>query len=256
MFGRIPGFTNHIFPSSSVPYLSLTANIGLCLYLFIIGLEIDPSIIRRNARVSIMVSLAGVMLPFAIGCGVSAIIYNHFISHTTNFHYFMLFIGVSYSITAFPVLCRILSALKLLDTTVGLIVLSAGVANDVIGWSLLALAVAFVNATSGLTALWTFLACLAYSLFLFFPIRWGLLWLARKTGSTIHGPSMAYMTVVMIVLWGSAFFTDIIGVNAIFGRSGSGKFRIRLTCLVPQVRSWLVLSSLVRVVYPLPLRKS
>lgn len=219
-FGRIPGFTNHIFPTSSVPYLSLTANIGLCLFLFIIGLEIDPSVIRRNARLSIVVSLAGVLLPFGVGCGISAALYHYFIGPPINFNYFMLFIGVSFSITAFPVLCRILSALKLLDTTVGLIALSAGVANDVIGWSLLALAVSFVNATSGLTALWTFLTCLAYTLFLLFPVRWALLWLARKTGSSAHGPTMFYMTVVMLVLWASAFFTDIVGVNAIFGAFG------------------------------------
>lgn len=129
----------------------------------------------------------------------------------------MLFIGVSFSITAFPVLCRILSALQLLETTVGLIVLSAGVANDVIGWTLLALAVSFVNAASSLTALWTFLTCVAYTLFLLFPTKWALLWLARKTSSVVHGPTMFYMTVVMLVLWGSAFFTDIVGVNAIFG---------------------------------------
>lgn len=139
----------------------------------------------------------------------------------------MLFIGVSYSITAFPVLCRILSALKLLETTVGLIALSAGVANDVIGWSLLALAVAFVNATSGLTALWTFLTCVAYTLFLLFPVKWALRWLARKTGSTVHGPTMIYMSVVMLVLWGSAFFTDIVGVNAIFGALEPSSFDCR-----------------------------
>lgn len=166
-----------------------------------------------------MVSLAGVLPPFAIGCGISVAIYHNFIDPSKNFNYFMLFIGVTYSITAFPVLCRILSSLKLLETTVGLIALSAGVANDVIGWSLLALAVAFVNATSGLTALWTFLTCLAYTLFLLFPVKWVLLRLARKTGSTVHGPTMIYMTVVMLVLWGSAFFTDIVGVNAIFGAS-------------------------------------
>ncbi|KAF9240266.1 Sodium/hydrogen exchanger family-domain-containing protein [Melanogaster broomeanus] len=216
-FGRIPGFTNHIFPAASISYLSLTAQIGLCLFLFIIGLEIDPSVIKRNARLSVVVSLAGVVLPFGVGCGISVAIYNNFIDPSQNFNHLMLFVGVSFSITAFPVLCRILTALKLLDTTVGLIVLSAGVANDVIGWSLLALAVAFVNATSGLTALWTFLSGLAFTLFLLFPTKWALLWLARKTGSTVHGPTMPYMTVVMLVLWGSAFFTDIVGVNAIFG---------------------------------------
>ncbi|KAH7885510.1 Sodium/hydrogen exchanger family-domain-containing protein [Phlebopus sp. FC_14] len=217
-FGRIPGFTEHIFPAASLPYLSLVANIGLCLFLFIIGLEIDASIISRNARLSIVVSLSGILLPFGIGCAISLPLYTHLISSTVHFPYFMLFVGVTFAITAFPVLCRILSALKLLDTTVGLIVLSAGVANDVISWSLLALCVAFVNASSGLTALYTFLVCVAFTLVLLFPVKRVLLWLARRTGSTAgEGPTMGYMTVVMLVLWASAFFTDIVGVNAIFG---------------------------------------
>lgn len=63
-FGRIPGFTQHIFPEDSRPYLSLTANIGLCLFLFLVGLEIDTDIIRRNARLSVTIALAGMCLPF------------------------------------------------------------------------------------------------------------------------------------------------------------------------------------------------
>jgi len=218
-FGRIPGFTKHVFPSQSIPYLTLVANIGLCLFLFIIGLEIDASIIRRNARLSVIVSLAGIILPFGIGSAISIPIYNRFIDPSVHFPYFMLFVGVTYSITAFPVLCRILTELKLLETTVGLIVLSAGVANDVVAWSLLALSIALVNATSGLTALWTFLVCFAFTLILLFPVKKAMLWLARKTGSTVNGPTMFYMTVVMLVLWASSFFTDIVGVNAIFGQS-------------------------------------
>ncbi|KAI5991153.1 Sodium/hydrogen exchanger family-domain-containing protein [Pisolithus albus] len=216
-FGRIPGFTNHIFPAASLPYLTLVANIGLCLFLFIIGLEIDASIIRRNARLSVVVSLAGILLPFGIGAAISHPLYKQFIDPSVHYPYFMLFVGVTYAITAFPVLCRILTELQLLDTTVGLIVLSAGVANDVIAWTLLALSVSLVNATSGLTALWTFLVCVAFALLLLFPVKRVMLWLARKTGSTVNGPTMFYMTVVMLLVWASSFFTDIVGVNAIFG---------------------------------------
>ncbi|KIJ07232.1 hypothetical protein PAXINDRAFT_19572 [Paxillus involutus ATCC 200175] len=216
-FGRIPGFTEHIFPAVSLPYLSLVANIGLCLFLFLIGLEIDASIIKRNARMSVIVSLAGIALPFALGAALSLPLYNHFIDPSVPFAYFMLFTGVAYSITAFPVLCRILTELKLLDTNVGVVVLSAGVGNDVVGWTLLALTVALVNDGSGLTALWTLLICIAFTIFLLWPVKSFLLWLARKTGSTENGPTMFYMTVVMILLWACAFFADIVGVNAIFG---------------------------------------
>ncbi|KAG0694775.1 Sodium/hydrogen exchanger family-domain-containing protein [Suillus ampliporus] len=216
-FGRIPGFTQHIFPSQSLPYLSLVANIGLCLFLFIIGLEIDASIIKRNARMSAIVALAGMALPFGLGSALSVPLYHHFIDPSVQFTHFMLFTGVAYSITAFPVLCRILTELNLLDTNVGVIVLSAGVGNDVVGWTLLALSVALVNAGSGLTALWILLTCVAFTIFLLLVVKRAMLWLARATGSTDNGPTTFYMTVVMILLWACAFFTDIVGVNAIFG---------------------------------------
>lgn len=218
--GRIPGFTQHIFPSDSLPYLSLVANIGLVLFLFLVGLEIDVQSIRKNARQSLTISLGGILLPFGIGAGMSKLIYNQFVlpvNPGTSFGHFMLFTCVAYSITAFPVLCRILTELKLLDTTVGICVLSAGVGNDIVGWTLLALSVALVNAGSGLTALYVLLCCIGWTLFLLFPVKKLLYILARRTGSIDSGPTMFFMTVSMLVVFGSAFFTDAIGVHAIFG---------------------------------------
>lgn len=216
-FGRIPGFTEHIFPADSRPYLSLVANIGLCLFLFLVGLEIDSAVIKRNARLSTAVALAGMVIPFGLGAGLSVALYKEFMDQSVQFTHFMLFTGVAYSITAFPVLCRILTELKLLDTTVGIVVLSAGVGNDIIGWTLLALSVALVNAGSGLMALWILLTCVGWTLFLLLPVKFALHWLARRTGSIENGPSMFFMTVTILILFGSAFMTDIIGVHAIFG---------------------------------------
>lgn len=184
-FGRIPGFTAHIFPPQSLPYFTLVADIGLCLFLFLVGLEIDVAVIKRNARLSATVAISGMVLPFGIGAGLSRAIYKEFISPDVQFTHFMLFTGVAYSITAFPVLCRILTELKLLDTTVGIVVLSAGVGNDVVGWVLLALSVALVNAGSGLLALYILLICVGWAIFLFFPVKMALKWLARKTGSSL-----------------------------------------------------------------------
>ncbi|OBZ68862.1 K(+)/H(+) antiporter 1 [Grifola frondosa] len=205
-FGRIPGFTEHIFPEASRPYLSLVANIGLCLFLFLVGLEIDAAVIRRNARLSVTVALAGMCLPFGLGAALSVPLYHTFIPSSVKFTNFMLFTGVAYSITAFPVLCRILTELKLLDTTVGIVVLSAGVGNDIIGWTLLALSVALVNAGSGLMALWILLTCVGWTLLLLFPVKLDREW-------TNH----VFLTTIILLVFGSAFFTDIIGVHAIFG---------------------------------------
>jgi Kef-type K+ transport system membrane component KefB len=166
---------------------------------------------------SATVAFAGMVLPFGLGAALAVPLYNNFISSDVKFTHFMLFTGVAYSITAFPVLCRILTELKLLDTTVGVVVLSAGVANDIVGWTLLALSVALVNAGSGVTALYILLTCVGWTLVLLFPVKMAMAWLARQTGSIENGPTMFFMTMTILLVFGSAFFTDIIGVHAIFG---------------------------------------
>jgi Kef-type K+ transport system membrane component KefB len=100
----------------------------------------------------------------------------------------------------------------------GVVVLSAGVANDVVGWILLALAVGLVNGGGGIQALYILLTCVAFAIALLTVGRWAIAWLARKTGSIEQGaPSIFFLTTVILVLFGSAFFTDIIGVSSIFG---------------------------------------
>lgn len=177
-------------------------------------MEIDGTIVKRNWKTSSFIAIAGMAVPFGLGAALSVPLYHTFISSSVKFTNFMLFTGVAYSITAFPVLCRILTELKLLDTNVGIIVLSAGVGNDVVGWVLLALSVALVGAGSGLTALWILLVCVAWALFLFLVVRHVVYWLAVRTGSIDNGPTVFFMTVIFLLMFGSAFFTDIIGVSS------------------------------------------
>lgn len=137
---------------------------------------------------------------------------------------------------AFPVLCRILTELKLLQSQVGIVVLSAGVANDVVGWILLALCVAIVNAGSGITALYVLLTCVAYVLFLVYAVRPSFLWLLRRSGSLHSGPTQSVVALTVLMVFASAFFTGIIGVHPIFGAflmglicPHEGGFAIKLT---------------------------
>ncbi|KAK8877544.1 K(+)/H(+) antiporter 1 [Apiospora arundinis] len=221
VMGRIPGFKNAIFPDASIPNLTLVANIGLVLYLFSIGLETDVAFLLSNWRVATSVAVGGLVLPFAVGCGLAWGIYHQFADDVgvqpIAFSTYMLFVGVAIAITAFPVLCRILTELKLLETSVGVITLSAGVANDVVGWVLLALCVALANAGNGLTALWILLCCLGYMLFLMYAVKPVLTWVLRRTGNIDNGPSQSAIGLVLLVALASAFFTAIIGVHAIFG---------------------------------------
>lgn len=216
--GRIPGFTQHIFPPPSLPYLNLVSTLGLVLFLFLVGLEVDVRVVRRCAKPSIAISVAGMILPFGLGAAVSVGIYNSFIDkNNVSFGHFVLFTGVAMAITAFPVLARILTETKLLYTKVGVIVLAAGVGNDVVGWILLALTVALVNADTGLTALYILLCAVGWVLILFLVIKPALIWLARRTGSFENGPNQVMIMITLLLVLVSAWITDIIGVHPIFG---------------------------------------
>ncbi|KIJ57015.1 hypothetical protein M422DRAFT_198385 [Sphaerobolus stellatus SS14] len=218
VMGRIPSFSNNIFPQQSIPLLTLTSTVGLVLFLFLIGMEVDIRVLKRNAKYSLSISAAGIVLPFGLGVLLAIALFKQFSEEGVQFGHFLLFVGVAVSITAFPVLCRILTDLNLLDDHVGVIVLSAGVGNDVVGWVLLALAVALTNAGSGLAALWILLTGVAFCLFMFWPVRMALVWLAKRTGSLQSGsPTPLMMTTVLLLILVSAFFTDVIGIHPIFG---------------------------------------
>ncbi|KAM0792622.1 hypothetical protein ACM66B_005282 [Microbotryomycetes sp. NB124-2] len=218
VFGRIPGFTRRIFPPPSIPLLNLVANIGLILFLFLVGMETDFGVFRRNYKASVSISAVGMVIPFGMGAAVSVGVYNNFVSSSTNFGTFLLFVGVANAITAFPVLARILTELDLLSNHVGVTVLAAGVGNDVVGWVLLALAIALVNASSGLLVLYIILTSIGWILALFFIGKPMLHWLGRKTNSyTENGPSQAMTCATLFLALASSWVTDRIGIHAIFG---------------------------------------
>ncbi|BGP18796.1 hypothetical protein JCM10213_003452 [Rhodosporidiobolus nylandii] len=217
-FGQIPHFTEHIFPQSSITYLTLLSEIGLVLFLFCVGMEADMGLLRRNFRPAMSVSLAGLAIPFGIGCAVSVGLFGQFGEEGVKFTTFMTFIGTSSSITALPVLARILGELQLMQDKVGLVALAAGVVNDVIGWALLALSIALANAGKGVVVVYILLTLVGWMLFLFFACRPALVYCARVTGSYgPAGPTQNFVCACLVVVFASAFFCEVIGISAIFG---------------------------------------
>ncbi|KAI9258471.1 Sodium/hydrogen exchanger family-domain-containing protein [Sporodiniella umbellata] len=155
-------------------------------------------------------------LPFGLGCAVSVGLYKLQNQPNVSFGSFILFLGVALSITAFPVLARILAELKLLKTRVGGITMAAGLVNDCTAWVLLALVVALLNSNEGLEALYVFLTAIGFTLFLILAI--GPLYRRLCIYTRYEqGPSPLLMTVTLIIVLLSAFVTDIIGIHAIFG---------------------------------------
>ncbi|KAF3907160.1 hypothetical protein ABW21_db0206596 [Orbilia brochopaga] len=195
----------------------------IVVFIVQVGLEVDFRVMMHNWQVAVGVGAFGIVLPFGLGAALAVGLYNEFgsdqgVNKDVNFGVFLLFVAVAFSITAFPVLCRILTELKLLSTNVGLIVLAAGVSNDVVGWILLALTVALVNAGSGITALWVLLVAVGYILFLFFCVQPVFHWWLRRTGSLgSNGPTQGALTITLLMVLISAWFADVIGIHPIFG---------------------------------------
>jgi len=249
---RIPGFQAAIFPTASLPILSTAANLGLILFLFLVALEVDMRLFMSHWRVALSVGLAGMLIPFVLGCAIAWGLYNQFRTDPDivyiKFPVYMLFIGTALSITAFPVLCRILTELNLLGTPVGVTVLAAGVGNDITGWILLALCVVLVNNGAGIVALWVLLSCVAWILFLVFAVRPAFLWILRRTGSIQNGPTQGMVALTILMVLTSAWFTGIIGVHPIFGAflaglicPHEGGFSIKLTEKIEDLVSVLFL---------------
>ncbi|KAK3945544.1 putative K(+)/H(+) antiporter protein [Diplogelasinospora grovesii] len=218
---RIPGFQQAIFPTESMAVFNNVANLGLIIFLFLVALEVDIRLFTNNWRAAVSVGLAGMILPFGLGYAIAYGLFHQFHNDGTtsniSFGVYGLFIGTALAITAFPVLCRILTELKLLRSNVGVTVLAAGVGNDVTGWVLLALCVALVNNSSGLAALWALLCCVGWIIFLTFAVRPPFMWLLRRTGSLQNGPTQGMVALTMLMVLASAWFTGIIGVHPIFG---------------------------------------
>ncbi|KAJ4985198.1 K+ homeostasis protein kha1 [Stagonosporopsis vannaccii] len=229
IMGRIPNFTNTIFPKESMAGFTLAANIGLIFYLFLVGLEIDIRFLVRNWRTAISVASLDMAIPFGLGYALAYGLYRQFRDEPNivniNFATFGLFVAIAIAITAFPVLCRILSSLNLLNSNVGVVTLTSGIANDVIGWVLLALCVTLVNSGNGITALYVLLAATGYAVFLAYAVRPGFTWILRKTHSLENGPSQGVVALIILMVLISAFFTDIIGAHSVFGA-----FMIGLMC--------------------------
>ncbi|KAF3761285.1 hypothetical protein M406DRAFT_216239, partial [Cryphonectria parasitica EP155] len=221
---RIPGFQNAIFPTASMPILNNVANLGLIIFLFLVGLEVDVRLLTSNWRVALTVGLAGMAIPFGLGIAIAKGLYEQFrvaeadvSTDPIEFGVYALFIGTALAITAFPVLCRILTDLNLLGTSVGVTVLAAGIGNDVTGWILLALCVALVNNATGLAALWALLCVVGWALFLCYAVRPCFIWCLRRTGSLEKGPTQGMVALTLGIALVSAWFTGIIGVHPIFG---------------------------------------
>ncbi|XP_009595814.1 cation/H(+) antiporter 15-like isoform X1 [Nicotiana tomentosiformis] len=215
VLGRSSKFANTIFPQRSVMVLETMANIGLLYFLFLVGVEMDIDVIRRNGKKSLIIAIAGMVLPFIVGSSFSFML--HETSQHTKEGTFILFLGLSLSVTAFPVLARILAELKLINTEIGRIAMSASLINDILAWVVLAFAIAFSeNKNMTLASLWVILSSTAFICFCFFVVR---PLIERRIRQTPEGESISEFNICLILtgVMVAGFITDAIGTHSVFG---------------------------------------
>ncbi|KAK3211716.1 hypothetical protein Dsin_016422 [Dipteronia sinensis] len=215
VLGRSITFANSVFPLRSVMVLETMANVGLLYFLFLVGVEMDISVIRRTGKKALGIAVAGMVLPFIIGACFSFLLHKH--TRDMSQGTFILFLGVALSVTAFPVLARILAELKLINTELGRIAMSSALVNDMCAWILLAIAIALAeNESTSLASLWVILSGIAYVVFCVFVVRPAIMWMIRRTP---EGESFSefYICLILTGVMISGFITDAIGTHSVFG---------------------------------------
>ncbi|GLT48144.1 hypothetical protein SLA2020_217850 [Shorea laevis] len=214
--GRNTKYLNAIFPARSLTVLDTLANLGLLFFLFLVGLELDPKSLRQTGKKALSIAVAGISLPFLLGIGTSFALHAT-ISENVKEAPFLVFMGVALSITAFPVLARILAELKLLTTDVGRIAMSAAAVNDVAAWILLALAIALSGTGhSPLVSLWVLLCGCGFVLCCIFIVPPIFKWMAQRCpeGEPVEE---LYVCATLAAVLAAGFVTDAIGIHALFG---------------------------------------
>lgn len=216
LLGRVaPEVSAYLLPASVAPHLGVLAQVGVVLYMFLVGIELDTGLIRRRSHVSLAISHASIVVPFVLGSLLALWLYPLLSLSHVSFAVFALFLGVSMSVTAFPVLARILTDRGLHSTPLGSIALTCAAVDDVTAWCLLAVLVGVVQVQPGQIALTLALAAL-YLAAIFFLVRPLVRRFVRHhaTRGELSGNAWAALFVGLLL---SALTTELIGIHALFG---------------------------------------
>lgn len=214
LFGRLaPHAASFVFPERSIGALRLLADVGIILYMFRVGLDVSFAHLGARMRSAVAVSHFSIVVPFLLGVALAILLYRGYAPPGVPFRAFALFMGIAMSITAFPVLARVLEARGLSNTPLGSTALTCAAVDDITAWSMLAFVVTLVTAGEAGTLLASML--IAGSIFvigMITVVRWGL---ARALSSGIVTGGRA--AVVLGIAFASALFTEVLGIHALFG---------------------------------------
>lgn len=208
-----PAVMNGLFPTANTGPLYALSQVGLVLFMFMVGLEVQPKLLRGSAKSVVFASQASIVAPFLCGAALAWVLYPQLGNGAARLP-FVLFIGAAMGITAFPVLARILTDRQLTHTKAGVFSISCAAVDDVSAWCLLAIITVVARHEEGETALALRFAALAiYVLVMMFVIRPAL----RRLFPFEEAPSLSRFALVMIFLLASVWVTEALAVHALFG---------------------------------------
>eukprot|EP00457_Paulinella_chromatophora_P002694 gb/GEZN01002699.1/.p1 GENE.gb/GEZN01002699.1/~~gb/GEZN01002699.1/.p1 ORF type:complete len:731 (+),score=46.46 gb/GEZN01002699.1/:97-2289(+) len=216
VMGQSESFSQFMFPKSSLPLLKGTATLGITLFMFILGLEFKPDAMMSSIRRTWFIGISGIALPFIFGILISPYLYD--VTNMINAKppvsqgSYKLFMGCCISFTAFPVLARILTSNHAMSTQIGLVSMAVASLDDVLAWTVLAVATSIQVGGDPLNALYALLITLAWIVFLIFIVSPCLLWAETKNMSAAN-----YVFFVFCGMCSTAWLTEILGLHAFFG---------------------------------------
>jgi Kef-type K+ transport system membrane component KefB len=216
-----PEFSLALFPIQSLGNLQFLSQIGLILFMFVIGMELDLKVLKNKANEAVVISHASIVIPFALGIGLAFFVYKSFAPEGIPFLSFSLFMGIAMSITAFPVLARIVQERGIHKTRLGAIVITCAAADDITAWCLLAVVIAIVKAGTFESALYVIALAFLYVIVMIFIVKPFL----KRVGDlyakseNLSKPVVAIFFLTLIL---SSYATNIIGIHSLFGAFMTG----------------------------------
>ncbi|WP_281238124.1 cation:proton antiporter [Flavobacterium praedii] len=211
-----PDFFHALFPPDSLENLKFLSQIGLILFMFVIGMELDIKVLKNRAKEAIVISHASIVIPFALGIGLAYFVYNRFAPEGVKFLSFSLFMGIAMSITAFPVLARIVQERGMHKTKLGAIVITCAAADDITAWCLLAVVIAIVKAGTFESSMFIISLAALYVLIMIFLVKPFLKRIGDLYGAkdSLSKPVVAIFFLILII---SSYATELVGIHALFG---------------------------------------
>jgi Kef-type K+ transport system membrane component KefB len=229
-----PDLFARIFPAESIPALQSLSQIGLILFMFLVGLEFAPELMRGKKQSVVVISHVSIVVPFLLGTALAVYLYPRVSDPGVTFRSFTLFLGTAMSITAFPVLARILEERKLTKTPMGNTVIACAAVDDVTAWCILAFVVMLARAGDPTQLVLQLSLMVVYVLAMIFVVRP----LLRKLApAKVTETSLAAMLLLVLA---SAWTTELLGIHALFGAFLAGAIMPREASLneaiVPHIR--------------------